>query len=96
MSPVSTDLSVCESYILELNHLLQSMEVLHRTYSVPSIQALQVPTCSSTGIVRLHASNPNLSTAVLGQDKAYPEMLSSPVDVAKLQEDFCRVAFTCE
>lgn len=39
---LSTDLSVCEAYLLELNHLLQSMEVLHRTYSAPSIQALQV------------------------------------------------------
>ena len=42
LSPVSADLSVCEAYLLELNHLLQSMEVLHRTYSAPSIQALQV------------------------------------------------------
>uniref|UniRef100_A0A8C9XN68 Oxysterol-binding protein n=1 Tax=Sander lucioperca TaxID=283035 RepID=A0A8C9XN68_SANLU len=41
---LSTDLSVCESYLLDLNHLLQSMEVLHRTYSAPSIQALQVST----------------------------------------------------
>uniref|UniRef100_A0A8C2Z4X5 Oxysterol-binding protein n=1 Tax=Cyclopterus lumpus TaxID=8103 RepID=A0A8C2Z4X5_CYCLU len=40
----STDLSVCEVYLLELSHLLQSMEVLHRTYSAPSIQALQVST----------------------------------------------------
>lgn len=43
---LSTDLSVCEAYLLELNHLLQSMEVLHRTYSAPSIQALQVSTLS--------------------------------------------------
>lgn len=42
MDKCSNDLSSCESYLLELNHLLQSMEVLHRTYSVPSIQALQV------------------------------------------------------
>lgn len=39
---LSTDLSVCDSYLLELNHLLQNMEVLHRTYSAPSFQALQV------------------------------------------------------
>ncbi|KAM4600786.1 oxysterol-binding protein-related protein 3 isoform 2-T2 [Polymixia lowei] len=119
----SKDLSVCESYLLELNHLLHSMEVLHRTYSAPSIQALQVsafdspkkekrlprkwrsknynkdskttlqvPSCISSGSMRLHASNPNLSTAALGIDKSYPESLDSPVDVAKLQEDFCRVA----
>ncbi|XP_071388912.1 oxysterol-binding protein-related protein 3 isoform X3 [Centroberyx affinis] len=123
MDKCSKDLSVCESYLLELNHLLQSMEVLHRTYSAPSIQALQtstfdspkkekrlprkwrsknynkdvkttlqVPSCISSGSIRLHASNPNLSTAALGNDKAYPESLESPIDVAKLQEDFCRVA----
>uniref|UniRef100_A0A669DYD2 Oxysterol-binding protein n=1 Tax=Oreochromis niloticus TaxID=8128 RepID=A0A669DYD2_ORENI len=117
------DLSVCEAYLLELNHLLQSMEVIHRTYSAPSIQALQastfdspkkekrlpkkwrtknynkdvkttlqVPSCISSGSIRLHASNPNLSTAALSNDKADPESLDSPFDVAKLQEDFCRVA----
>uniref|UniRef100_A0AAZ3QSH3 Oxysterol-binding protein n=1 Tax=Oncorhynchus tshawytscha TaxID=74940 RepID=A0AAZ3QSH3_ONCTS len=54
----------------------------------------QVPSCISSGSVRLHASNPNLSTAALGTAKAYPEppYMDSPIDVAKLQEDFCRVA----
>ncbi|XP_076594116.1 oxysterol-binding protein-related protein 3 isoform X2 [Chaetodon auriga] len=123
MDKCSKDLSVCEAYLLELNHLLQSMEVLHRTYSAPSIQALQastfdspkkekrlprkwrtknynkdvkttlqVPSCISSRSIRLHASNPNLSTAALGNDKVDPESLESPFDVAKLQEDFCRVA----
>lgn len=41
-----TDLAVCEEYLLELSHLLQSMEVLHRTYSAPSFQTLQVSTSS--------------------------------------------------
>ncbi|CAN9514303.1 unnamed protein product [Ophioblennius macclurei] len=123
MDKCSKDLSVCEAYLLELNHLLQSMEVLHRTYSAPSIQVLQastfdspkkekrlprkwrtknynkdvkttlqVPSCISSGSIRLHASNPNLSTAALGIDKVDPETLDSAFDVAKLQEDFCRVA----
>ncbi|XP_045575158.1 oxysterol-binding protein-related protein 3 isoform X3 [Salmo salar] len=127
MNKCSEDMSVCESYLLELNHLLQSMEVIHRTYSAPAINALlqastfdtpkkekrpprkwrgsknygkdvkttlQVPSCISSGSVRLHASNPNLSTAALGTAKAYPEppYMDSPIDVAKLQEDFCRVA----
>lgn len=123
MDKCSKDLSVCEAYLLELSHLLQSMEVLHRTYSAPSIQALQastfdspkkekrlprkwrsknynkdvkttlqVPSCISSGSIRLHASNPNLSTAALCSDKADTESLDSPFDVAKLQEDFCRVA----
>ncbi|MEQ2185489.1 hypothetical protein GOODEAATRI_018694, partial [Goodea atripinnis] len=123
MDKCSKDLSVCEAYLLELNHLIQSMEVLHRTYSAPSIQALQastfdspkkgkslqrkwrnknynkdnkatlqVPNCISLASVRLHASNPNLSTAALGNDKVDPESLDSHFDMAKLQEDFCRVA----
>ncbi|XP_053289239.1 oxysterol-binding protein-related protein 3 isoform X7 [Pleuronectes platessa] len=123
MDKCSKDLSVCDAYLLELNHLLQSMEVLHRTYSAPSIQALQtstfdspkkekrlpkkwrnknynkdvkttlqVPSCISSGSIRLHASNPNLSTAALANDKADTESLDSPFDVAKLQEDFCRIA----
>ncbi|XP_075883734.1 oxysterol-binding protein-related protein 3 isoform X2 [Nelusetta ayraudi] len=120
MDKCSKDLSVCEAHILELSHLLQSMEVLHRTYSAPSIQALQastfdspkkekrlprkwrknynkdvkatlqVPSCISS--TRLHASNPNLSSAALASDKVDPESLESAFDVAKLQEDFCRVA----
>uniref|UniRef100_A0A8C6SZY2 Oxysterol-binding protein n=1 Tax=Neogobius melanostomus TaxID=47308 RepID=A0A8C6SZY2_9GOBI len=116
MDKCSKDLSVCEAYLLELSHLLQSMEVLHRTYSAPSIQALQactfespkkekrlprkwrtknynkeVPSCISSGSIRLHASNPNLSTAALSNEKGDPES-ECPIDVAKLQEDFCRVA----
>lgn len=122
MDKCSKDLSVCEAYLLELSHLLQSMEVLHRTYSAPSIQALQactfespkkekrlprkwrtknynkevkttlqVPSCISSGSIRLHASNPNLSTAALSNEKSDPES-ECPIDVSKLQEDFCRVA----
>uniref|UniRef100_A0A4W6E9K3 Oxysterol-binding protein n=1 Tax=Lates calcarifer TaxID=8187 RepID=A0A4W6E9K3_LATCA len=37
-------LEECESYLLELNLLLKSMEVLHRTYSAPAISALQAST----------------------------------------------------
>uniref|UniRef100_A0A1A7WKM0 Oxysterol-binding protein n=2 Tax=Iconisemion striatum TaxID=60296 RepID=A0A1A7WKM0_9TELE len=123
MDKCSKDLSECEAYLLELNHLIQSMEVLHRTYSAPSIQALQastfdspkkekrlqrkwrhknynkdvkttlqVPSCTSSGLIRLHASNPNLSTAALGNGKPDPESLDSHFHEAKLQEDFCRVA----
>uniref|UniRef100_A0A8C5GMX3 Oxysterol-binding protein n=1 Tax=Gouania willdenowi TaxID=441366 RepID=A0A8C5GMX3_GOUWI len=88
MDRCSKDISVCEASLLELSHLLQSMEVLHRTYSAPSIQALFI----SSGSIRLHASNPNLSSAALGTDKAEPECTDATFDVAKLQEDFCRVA----
>uniref|UniRef100_A0A8B9KPY8 Oxysterol-binding protein n=1 Tax=Astyanax mexicanus TaxID=7994 RepID=A0A8B9KPY8_ASTMX len=87
----SKELSVCEAQLLELNHLLRSMEVLHRTYSAPSInQLLQVPSCISAGSIRLHASNPNLSCVDLTNEKSYAEHLDLPIDVSKLQEDFYR------
>lgn len=53
----------------------------------------QVPSCISS--TRLHASNPNLSTA-LCNDKIEAESLHCAFDVTKLQEDFCRVASNCE
>ncbi|KAM9488668.1 oxysterol-binding protein-related protein 3 isoform 1-T2 [Clarias gariepinus] len=123
MDRCSKELTECEAQLLDLNHLLRSMEVLHRTYSAPAINALQafaydspkkekrhprkwrskhyskdnkttlqVPSCISSGSVRLHASNPNLSSADLVIEKNYPEPLDLPLDVSKLQEDFCRVA----
>uniref|UniRef100_A0AAY4A2F2 Oxysterol-binding protein n=1 Tax=Denticeps clupeoides TaxID=299321 RepID=A0AAY4A2F2_9TELE len=105
----SEELSSCEAQLLELSHLLQSMEVLHRTYSAPAITALQrkgkkskkkesvldvqnVHFCISAGPIRLHASNPNLSSMDLTNEKNYSEAPDSPGDVAKLQEDFCHVA----
>uniref|UniRef100_A0AAR2LAJ3 Oxysterol-binding protein n=1 Tax=Pygocentrus nattereri TaxID=42514 RepID=A0AAR2LAJ3_PYGNA len=120
----SKELSECEAQLLELNHLLRSMEVLHRTYSAPAINALlqassydspkkekrhprkwrsknyskdnkttlQVPSCISSGSIRLHASNPNLSSADLASEQSYSEPLDLPTDVSKLQEDFCRIA----
>ncbi|KAL7887541.1 hypothetical protein AOLI_G00052620 [Acnodon oligacanthus] len=120
----SKELSECEAQLSELNHLLRSMEVLHRTYSAPAINALlqassydspkkekrhprkwrsknyskdnkttlQVPSCISSGSIRLHASNPNLSSADLASEQSYSEPLDLPTDVSKLQEEFCRVA----
>ncbi|KAJ8290669.1 hypothetical protein GJAV_G00016130 [Gymnothorax javanicus] len=123
MDKCCKELSECESYLQELDHILRNMEVLHRTYSAPAINALQapafdnpkkekkaqkkwrpknytkdakttlqVPSCISTGSIRLHASNPNLSTVELANDKNYPGTPDSPTDVSKLHEDFCRVA----
>uniref|UniRef100_A0A3B4TIF0 Oxysterol-binding protein n=1 Tax=Seriola dumerili TaxID=41447 RepID=A0A3B4TIF0_SERDU len=82
------DLEECESYLLELNLLLKSMEVLHRTYSAPAITALQSP--------RLHASNPNLSTTESNAQEVCPESPDSPTDANRLQEDFCRLANNSE
>ncbi|CAL8297568.1 unnamed protein product [Lota lota] len=116
------DLEECGSYLLELNLLLKSMEVLHRTYSAPAISALQastydipkkekrprrwrsknsgkdsktslqVPSCISSKNPRLHASNPNLSTAEPITPDPCPESPDSPTDANRLQEDFCRLA----
>uniref|UniRef100_A0A672TBV9 Oxysterol-binding protein n=1 Tax=Sinocyclocheilus grahami TaxID=75366 RepID=A0A672TBV9_SINGR len=119
MDRCTKELSVCEAQLLELNHLLRSMEVLHRTCSAPAINALQASTYDSPkkekrhprkwrpknygkdnkttlqvipDSVRLHASNPNLSSVDLTNEKTYHETQESPIDVSKLQEDFCCVA----
>uniref|UniRef100_A0A8C4HLL9 Oxysterol-binding protein n=1 Tax=Dicentrarchus labrax TaxID=13489 RepID=A0A8C4HLL9_DICLA len=91
MDKCCKDLEECESYLLELNLLLKSMEVLHRTYSAPAISALQVSTSP-----RLHASNPNLSTTESNTQEVCPESPDSPTDVSRLQEDFCRLANNSE
>ncbi|XP_061885284.1 oxysterol-binding protein-related protein 3-like isoform X1 [Entelurus aequoreus] len=44
MNKCGKDLEECESYLLELNLLLSSMEAMHRTYSAPAISALQAST----------------------------------------------------
>ncbi|XP_040928866.1 oxysterol-binding protein-related protein 3-like [Betta splendens] len=44
MDKCCKDLEECESYLLDLNLLLKSMEVLHRTYSAPAISALPAST----------------------------------------------------
>ncbi|XP_030003865.1 oxysterol-binding protein-related protein 3-like isoform X2 [Sphaeramia orbicularis] len=92
MDKCCKDLEECESYLLELNLLLKSMEVLHRTYSAPAISALQVPSCISSKSPRLHASNPNLSTTEPNTQEVCPESPDSPTEVSRLQEDFCRLA----
>ncbi|XP_039592329.1 oxysterol-binding protein-related protein 3-like [Polypterus senegalus] len=123
MDKCAKELSLCQTYLLELSQLLQNMEVLHRTYSAPAINALQaatfespkkekrsqrrwraknygkdgkttlqVPSCISSGSIRLHASNPNLSTVEHGNDKSYSESPDSPTDASKLHEEFCHVA----
>uniref|UniRef100_A0A3Q2E283 Oxysterol-binding protein n=1 Tax=Cyprinodon variegatus TaxID=28743 RepID=A0A3Q2E283_CYPVA len=77
MDKCSKELEECESYLLELNQLLKSMEVIHRTYSAPAITALQVPGCTSTQSARLHASNPNLPTTVSATQEAFS--MTTPV-----------------
>ncbi|XP_023387300.1 oxysterol-binding protein-related protein 3 [Pteropus vampyrus] len=41
------DLAHCHAYLVEMSQLLQSMDVLHRTYSAPAINAIQGGTFES-------------------------------------------------
>ncbi|XP_005087236.1 oxysterol-binding protein-related protein 3 isoform X1 [Mesocricetus auratus] len=122
MEKCSKDLAHCHAYLLEMSQLLQSMDVLHRTYSAPAINAvqggafespkkekrshkrwrsraigkdakgtLQVPKPFS-GPVRLHSSNPNLSTLDLGEEKCYSDGSEASSEFSKMQEDLCHVA----
>ncbi|XP_053122447.1 oxysterol-binding protein-related protein 3 isoform X2 [Hemicordylus capensis] len=122
MERCSKDLSHCHNYLLEMSQLLQSMEVLHRTYSAPTINAmqgipfespkkekrahrrwrsraigkdakgmLQVPTVLSAPL-RLHASNPNLSTLDFGEEKMYSNGSETTPEFSKMQEDLCHIA----
>ncbi|XP_061441742.1 oxysterol-binding protein-related protein 3 isoform X2 [Rhineura floridana] len=122
MERCSKDLSHCQNYLLEMSQLLQSMEVLHRTYSAPAINAmqgipfespkkekrthrrwcsralgkdpkgmLQVPTVLSAPL-RLHASNPNLSSLDFGEEKIYSNGSETTSEFSKMQEDLCHIA----
>ncbi|XP_051818667.1 oxysterol-binding protein-related protein 3 isoform X5 [Antechinus flavipes] len=91
MEKCSKDLAHCHTYLVEMSQLLQSMEVLHRTYSAPAINALQVPKPYS-GPIRLHASNPNLSTLDFGEDKNYSDGSETSSEFSKMQEDLCHIA----
>uniref|UniRef100_A0A3B4WV38 Oxysterol-binding protein n=1 Tax=Seriola lalandi dorsalis TaxID=1841481 RepID=A0A3B4WV38_SERLL len=84
------DLEECESYLLELNLLLKSMEVLHRTYSAPAITALQVPSCISSKSPRLHASNPNLSTTESNAQEVFHTTLKSAFSSLVAERDRLR------
>ncbi|XP_039718504.1 oxysterol-binding protein-related protein 3 isoform X4 [Pteropus medius] len=47
MEKCSKDLAHCHAYLVEMSQLLQSMDVLHRTYSAPAINAIQGGTFES-------------------------------------------------
>ncbi|XP_056656448.1 oxysterol-binding protein-related protein 3 isoform X3 [Monodelphis domestica] len=122
MEKCSKDLAHCHTYLIEMSQLLQSMEVLHRTYSAPAVNALQGGAFESpkkekrphrrwraraiskeakgmlqvpkpySGPVRLHASNPNLSTLDFGEDKNYSDGSETSSEFSKMQEDLCHIA----
>ncbi|KAM8967278.1 oxysterol-binding protein-related protein 3 isoform 2-T2 [Pelodytes ibericus] len=122
MEKCAQELSQCHSYLMEMSQLLQNMEVLHRTYSAPAINAIQVNAFESpkkakglnrrkwrtkgmnkdskgslqvpqslTANVRLHASNPNLSTIDYIEEKQYSSG-SENSEFTKMQDDLCHMA----
>ncbi|XP_039718502.1 oxysterol-binding protein-related protein 3 isoform X2 [Pteropus medius] len=91
MEKCSKDLAHCHAYLVEMSQLLQSMDVLHRTYSAPAINAIQVPKPFS-GPQRLHSSNPNLSTLDFGEEKNYSDGSETSSEFSKMQEDLCHIA----
>ncbi|XP_003407120.2 oxysterol-binding protein-related protein 3 isoform X2 [Loxodonta africana] len=91
MEKCSKDLAHCHSCLAEMSQLLQNMDVLHRTYSAPAINAIQVPKPPS-GPLRLHSSNPNLSTLDFGEEKNYSDGSETSSEFSKMQEDLCHIA----
>ncbi|XP_054999956.1 oxysterol-binding protein-related protein 3 [Sorex araneus] len=122
MEKCSKDLAHCHTYLVEMSQLLQSMDVLHRTYSAPAINAMQGGAFESPkkekrsnrrwrsralgkdakgtlqvpkpypGPVRLHSSNPNLSTLDFGEEKNYSDGSETSSEFSKMQEDLCHIA----
>lgn len=78
---------------LQVFRKTSSMQVYMGVCSSPAALS-QVPSCITS--TRLHASNPNLSTATLSSDKIEPVSLHCALDMATLQEEFCRMASNCE
>ncbi|XP_030057981.1 oxysterol-binding protein-related protein 3 isoform X2 [Microcaecilia unicolor] len=123
MDTCAEDLSRCQLYLTDMNQLLHNMDVLHRTYSAPAINAfragsfespkkekvsnrrgwrtkgmgkdakgaLQVPSVFA-GPMRLHASNPNLSTMDYADEKNYSDSSETSAEFSKMQEDLCNIA----
>ncbi|XP_052004694.1 oxysterol-binding protein-related protein 6 isoform X1 [Xyrauchen texanus] len=95
MDKCAEELTYCQSSLLELSQLLQSLEILQRTQSAPNFTDIQVPLSASMSQMRLHSSNPNLCVELA--DFQTPVMhltdsINSTSDYIKLQEDFCIVA----
>ncbi|XP_052461594.1 oxysterol-binding protein-related protein 6 isoform X5 [Carassius gibelio] len=95
MDKCSEELAYCQSSLLELSQLLQSLEILHRTQSAPNFTDMQVPLSVSMSQVRLHSSNPNLCAELADFQTPVTRLtdsIDSASDYIKLQEDFCIIA----
>lgn len=55
------------------------------------VYSLQVPAVLSAPL-RLHASNPNLSTIDFVEEKGYSNGSETSSEVSKMQEDLCHIA----
>uniref|UniRef100_A0A8C1YTN2 Oxysterol-binding protein n=1 Tax=Cyprinus carpio TaxID=7962 RepID=A0A8C1YTN2_CYPCA len=102
-----SELAYCQSSLLELSQLLQSLEILQRTQSAPNftdivcvcvcvcVCVFQVPLSASLSQVRLHSSNPNLCAELADFQTPVTRLtdsIDSASDYIKLQEDFCIIA----
>ncbi|XP_059355526.1 oxysterol-binding protein-related protein 6 isoform X5 [Carassius carassius] len=106
MDKCTEELAYCQSSLLELSQLLQSLEILQRTQSAPNFTDMQVqplpqshsakvPLSASMSQVRLHSSNPNLCAELADFQTPVTRLtdsIDSASDYIKLQEDFCLVA----
>ncbi|XP_050975108.1 oxysterol-binding protein-related protein 6 isoform X4 [Labeo rohita] len=95
MDKCAEELAYCQSSLLELSQLLQSLEILQRTQSAPNFTDMQVPLSASMSQVRLHSSNPNLCAELADfqtPGTRLTDSIDSASDYIKLQEDFCIIA----
>uniref|UniRef100_A0AAR2L6D5 Oxysterol-binding protein n=1 Tax=Pygocentrus nattereri TaxID=42514 RepID=A0AAR2L6D5_PYGNA len=95
MDKCAEELAHCQSSLMELSRLLQSLEILQRTQSAPSFTDMQVPLSATRSAVRLHSSNPNLCAELAEYQTPVTRLADSiecATDYIKLQEDFCIIA----
>ncbi|XP_055727478.1 oxysterol-binding protein-related protein 6-like isoform X1 [Salvelinus fontinalis] len=99
MDKCTEELARCQSSLIELSKLLQSLEGLQRTQSAPNFTDMQVPSLPVSGSMsptRLHSSNPNLCAEQVDfqapVSRQIPDNMECGGDYIKLQEDFCLIA----
>uniref|UniRef100_A0A8C8MP24 Oxysterol-binding protein n=1 Tax=Oncorhynchus tshawytscha TaxID=74940 RepID=A0A8C8MP24_ONCTS len=99
MDKCTEELARCQSSLIELSKLLQSLEGLQRTQSAPNFTDMQVPSLpvsASMSPTRLHSSNPNLCAEQVDfqtpVSRQIPDNMECGGDYIKLQEDFCLIA----
>ncbi|XP_071758817.1 oxysterol-binding protein-related protein 6 isoform X6 [Centroberyx gerrardi] len=95
MDKCAEELARCQSNLIELSRLLQSLEILQRTQSAPNFTDMQVPLSASMSPVRHHSSNPNLCAELADFHTPVSRLTDSiecASDYIKLQEDFCTIA----